>query len=338
MNLSLSQIEEITLGAVRVGKDENGMRFYRFTAQQEELYKVRNDDFYNKTFSTTGIKFLFSTNSQKLFLNANVIASSSSRTYFAFDVFVNGKKIDTLDNFSNVTLPKEYPTLRVPFGEFSKTFDLGSGDKEVCVYFPWSVIAAIKEFAVDDGAYVLPRKPSKKLLCFGDSITHGYDALYPCNKYITKLAESLDAEEFNKAIGGEIFFPSLASAKENFEPDYITVAYGTNDWGRCTKEVFTYNCKEFLKNLSNSYPNAKIFVITPIWRKDLAENKAFGDFKDTAEIIKTQAAAHKNVSVIYGFDFVPKDQNFFADFRLHPNDDGFDCYFKNLSKQIKEIL
>lgn len=148
----------------------------------------------------------------------------------------------------------------------------------------------------------------------------------------------LDAEEYNKAIGGEIYFPELAKAKEDFEPDYITVAYGSNDWSKCSREALTHNCKDFLCNLSNNYPNAKIFVITPIWRKDMNESRLFGDFKSVEEIIQKQAAAFSNISVIQGFEFVPQNEDLFADLRLHPNDKGFEYYFKNLSKHIKNIL
>ncbi len=337
MNLTLSQIREITIGAVRVEKTENDIHFYRFTKEQEELYKNRSDDFYNKTFATSGIQIRFSTNSQTLFLRTE-ISGKSSRTYFSFDVFVDGKKLDTLDNFSNVGIPQDYTTVKFPHGEFFKKFNLGAGNKEVCIYFPWSVKATVKELILDEGSFIKPCKPSKKMLCFGDSITHGYDALYPSNKYITRLANMLDAAEHNKAIGGEIFFPELAAAKDDFEPDYITVAYGTNDWSRCTKEELSRNCSAFFDHLNKNYPHSQIFAITPIWRKDMDESRVFGKFNIVAEVIKNQAAAYDNILVIHGFEFVPQNENLFADLRLHPNDDGFGYYFENLSEHIKEIL
>ncbi|MBQ6848095.1 MAG: SGNH/GDSL hydrolase family protein [Clostridia bacterium] len=337
MNLNLSQIRDITIGAVRIEKIDNGIHFYRFTKQQEELYKNRRDDFYKKTFATSGIQIRFFTNSQTLFLRTE-ITCGSSRTYFAFDVFVNGVKIDTLDNFSDINMPQNYTTLKLPHGEFSKKFNLGEGDKEVCIYFPWSVSAVVKELAIDDDSFIKPNKPSKKMLCFGDSITQGYDALYPCNKYISKLADMLNTEEHNKAIGGEIFFPELAATREEFVPDYITVAYGTNDWNRCKEEEFTRNCKDFFNNLNNSYPNSKIFVITPIWRKEMNEIRQFGEFKNIEKIIENQAEEFENISVVQGFEFVPQNENLFADLRLHPNDNGFEYYFENLSKHIKDIL
>jgi lysophospholipase L1-like esterase len=337
MKLNLSQIRDITTGAVRIEEIDNNIHFYRFTKQQEDLYENRNAAFYQRTFATSGIQLRFRTDSQTIFLSVDT-AIGSGRRYFSFEVFVNGEKIGNLNNFSEEERSADYTKPIFPLGNFSKKFCLGTGEKEVRVYFPWSVKATLKELIIDDGSFIKPVKPSKKMLCFGDSITQGYDTLYPFNKYITRLANMLDAEEHNKAIAGETFFPDLAASKDDFEPDYITVAYGTNDWNKCTKEAFTNNCKEFLCNLSNNYPNTNIFVITPIWRKDMNESRPFGDFKSVGQIIQEQAAEFGNILVIQGFEFIPQDENLFADLRLHPNDNGAEYYFGNLSKRIKDIL
>lgn len=337
MKLSLSQIKAVTMGAVRIEEIDNDIHFYRFTKRQEEVYREkRNDSFYIKTFATSGVQMRFSTDSESLFLNVDV-AKGSTRSYFSVEVFVNGERIDSIKNFSEEMLEGNYTKWDFPLGNFAKRFDLGAGVKEVRVYFPWSVSATLKELSVDDGAFIDPIKPSKKMLCFGDSISHGYDVLYPSNKYLTKLADVLDAEEHNKAIGGEIYFPALAKTREDFEPDYVIVEYGSNDWNRCTQDEMTSNCKEFLYSVSGSYPNAQIFVTTPIWRKDMHEDRAFGDFMRVGEIIKEEATGLKNVSVIQGFEFVPQDEALFADLRLHPNDKGYEYFLGNLLKGINDI-
>ena len=213
MKLNLSQVRDITTGAVRIEEIDNEFHFYRFTKCQEKLYLDRSNDkkndFYAKTFSLSGVQMRFRTNSQTLFLNVDTV-KGSSRRYFSFEVFVNGKRIDTLKNFSETELSENYTNLEFSLGNFSKTFCLGEDEKEVCIYFPWSVKAILKEICIDDGSFIKPVLPRKKILCFGDSITQGYDVLYPSNKYATKLANILDAEEYNKAIGGEVFFPELA--------------------------------------------------------------------------------------------------------------------------------
>lgn len=340
MKLDLSQIKDITLGAARIEEIEGGIHFYRFTKEQEELYRNRHlynkhsHDPYTKTFSTSGVQMRFRTDSQSLFLNVDV-EKGSTRRYFSVEVFINGERLDAIKNFSEEELVGDFTKWKFPLGNFSKKFDLGEGEKEVRVYFPWSVKTILKEFVLDDGSFITPIKPKKQLLCFGDSISHGYDVLYPSNKYLTKLADILDAEEHNKAIGGEVYFPELAKTKENFEPDYIIVEYGSNDWSKCTGEELTQNCRGFLCNVSNTYPNAKIFATTPIWRKDMHEEKPFGDFMGVEEVIREQAVGLENISVIRGFEFVPQDESLFADLRLHPSDKGYEYFLENLLKGMK---
>ncbi len=337
MKLDLEQIKEITTGAVVIENEDSMVSLKRFTSEQEELYRVTNQDFYKKTFSTAGIKFSFKTNSKNLFLKLKT-AVSSSRRYFSVDVFVNGKMIGCIDNFSDMDLPQDYTKVEFPLGEFSKAFQLGDGEKKVCVHLPWSVKTLIEEVSVDDDAYVEGVKPQKKLLAYGDSMTHGYDALRPSNRYIAKLADLLCAEEINKAIGGERFFPDLAKVKDDFVPDYITVAYGTNDWNCIDEETFKYNCKAFYTSLAKNYPDSRIFAITPIWRKEMTEYRVFGDFKKVELDIINAVADIDNITVISGFDFVPKEEKYFADLRLHPNDEGFEHYIENLYGKIKEEL
>ena len=333
MRLDLAQIKDITLGAVRVEEGDNGICFHRFTEAQEKKYYDRWSEYYLRSLAPSGIRLRFRTDSETLFLKADV-SNTTSRSYFAFDVLVNGEKLDSMDNFSNEDLPLDYSNHPCRLGVHSKLFALGPGKKEVCIYFPWSVQVSLMALELDDGAFLEPVKPGKKLLCYGDSITQGYDALYPSNKYISKLADFLDAEENNKAVAGDIFFPDLLSEKENLDLDYITVAYGTNDWSSNTKEAFVANCREFFFRLNRNYPDAKIFVITPIWRKDHEEHQDFGKFEEVERVITNTVADYENMTVFSGFDFINHDEKLYGDLRLHPNDAGFAQYFQSLSQKI----
>lgn len=327
MKLTAEQIRECSKGAVRIEEDGGYIKFNRFTKEQEDLYK--NNRLYIRTFATAGIKLLFKTDSENIRMKV-FTAPSTNRSFFAFDFFVNKKYIGALSNFSEreITYNNLYDDF--PLGEFEKTFKIGKGLKEVSIYFPWSVCAFVTELEVDDGAVIIPVKTEKRLLCFGDSITHGYDALRPSARYISKLADFLGAEEINKAVGGEVFFPELANTKEDFIPDYITVAYGTNDWNGRGREDFKQSCKLFLEDLSRNYLQSKIFVITPIWRKDLNEYRECGAFNGIENYIKKKCEPMKNTTVISGFNLIPHDESLFSDYRLHPNDAGFEYYFKNL--------
>lgn len=334
MQLDLRQIQEIVTGAVRTEQTNGAVRFYRFTEEQETLYKNTKQLFYNRSFSTAGVKLLFQTDSIHISFKVNV-EEANAREYFSFDITVNGQPVGYIDNFSDGELPQPYVAASFPLGVFSKSFYLGEGVKTVCVHFPWSVRVAVEEITLDDGASIKAIKPTKKLLAFGDSITHGFDALRPSCRYIAKIAEKLGAAEYNKAMGGEMFFPPLAELEEAFQPDYITIAYGTNDWNGTREETFNQNCEAFYRTVREKYPQAKIFAITPIWRRDLHEEREFGPFENVERNIRRIAGKLKNITVLSGFDCVPTEERFYADYRLHPNDEGFTHYAENLYAKMK---
>lgn len=337
MKLDFQTIKSITCGAVRMTQGEDGIRFYRFTQQQHELYAQKIEGLFQKSQATAGIKLCFKTDSEQLYFKA-LFENAFSRTYFSVDVFADDTLVGCLDNFSDQTLPKDYSTINFPVGEYSKTFDLGKGEKTVTVHLPWNKKVVIQELSLDDGCYVLPVKPEKKLLAFGDSITQGFDAQRPSRRYIARLAQALNAEEFNKAVGAEHYYPALAATKESFIPDYITVAYGTNDWSSSTPEVFKPNVRNFFSNLQNTYPGVKTFVISPVWRSDWLMTTAVGAFSDIEKEIRLVTENMENVTVISGSDLVPHDTDFYGDARLHPNNDGFDHYFSNLWDKVKDLI
>lgn len=337
MRLDFETIKAITCGAISVLEDADSIHFQRFTEEQFELYRNKATGLYEKSQASAGIKLSFKTDSERLFIKTRV-ENACCRSYFSFDVYVNECLIDTLDNFAGQELPQNYSEISFPVGEFSKIFDLGAGVKTVTVHLPWNKKTALLELSLDDGAWIEPAKPRKKLLAFGDSITQGFDSLRPSMRYISRLAKALDAEEFNKAIGAERYFPELAGTKESFVPDYITVAYGTNDWRSSGKEEFEIACKGFYAALERNYPGVTTFVITPIWRHNLDIETAFDSFSQIEQTIRKTVAGMKNVVVISGINLVPHDVSFFGDDGLHPNAEGFDHYFRNLYEIIKEYI
>ena len=337
MKLDLEQIKNITMGAVRIEENDGRISFYRFTKAEEEFYRERKSDFYNKTFATAGVKLCFVTDSKTLTMSVGV-KGASSRKYFAFDMCVNGQFYDSINNYEKVSYPEDYAKFDGfdPGTEFEKLINLPTGEKKITIYFPWSFAGSIKELILDDGSSVIPVKADKTVLMYGDSITHGYDAMHPMNSYSTRLADRLGYAQYNKAIGGEIYVPGLAQYKQTFTPDLITVAYGSNDWYHCDADTFDNNCAEFFEHLVKNYPETKIYVIAPIWRKDANEERSFGKFASIAEHINECVKKYMQITIMDGYDLVPHDEKYFADLRLHPNDKGFEYYFEKLLSMLRE--
>lgn len=335
MILNFEQIKEITIGAESVERDGEGIKFYRFTKSERELYSKR--PFYEKTFSTAGVGMEFETDGDGLRFQAEV-KPSTSRSFFSVDVFANEKFVGGYQNFTQEQMQGNYVEKAFALGEISFETALGRGDKRVKIFFPWSVCMELKKIEIPNATYLKPVKKSRKMLAYGDSITHGYDAAYPSAAYVTRIAKEFDCELYNKAIGGEVFFPALAKAKGESSPDYILVAYGTNDFAVSEFADFTRRCREFFKNLTVNYPNSLIFAITPIWRADCLEERSLGEFSLVEKTVKAVCSEYENVKVISGFLFLPQDTELYSDLRLHPNDKGFEYYFKNLTREMKKYI
>lgn len=338
VKLSFEQIKKITIGAVKINEQDGRITFDRFTEAQKAVYQVREPQkYYHRCFTSAGMRFVFRTDSKTLSLKINVLMGSA-RKYFSFDVFADGKNIGYLDNFSDSQVPECYPSAEFKhlLGEFSKSFCMGDGVKHVCVYLPWSVNWELLEMTLDDGAFIEPDVPKKVMLAFGDSITQGFDALRPSARYGSQIADLLNLQEVNKAIGGDTFRPELAEIPDAFVPALIIVAYGTNDWSKSDRKTFTEDCPAFFRALRKNYPQTRIYAITPIWRKDSLRETEVGKFEAVEEDIRKLIEGIDNITLISGKDLVPHDECYYADRRLHPNDEGFKHYAKNLYAKIIE--
>lgn len=325
MLLNFEQIRSITTGAVSLEQEENGIRFYRFNREQRTLYQPRVRFLEEKMLSTAGIQFSFRTDSSTLYLRTTVSRGSAS-DHFSFDLFVNGQYMDSLENFSDSEL-----------GTYEKTFSLGDGEKTVCLYFPWSVAVVVEALSLEDGASLTPMIPTKKLLIYGDSITHGNTVRYTCNHYIPRLARAMDVQVRNKAIAGTTSFPELVRTESPYEPDYVLVAYGSNDWDRHEEAFFVEKYREMLQLIGENYPKAQVIAISPIWRGDQeTRQRRMGPLSAIEKNILAIAKDLPNVTVIPGIDLVPHDLQYFADAGLHPNDAGYEFYFRNLWNKIKD--
>ncbi|MBO5868046.1 MAG: SGNH/GDSL hydrolase family protein [Oscillospiraceae bacterium] len=333
MVLDFQTICAITSGAVRIAEQADGVHFYRFTPEQEAFY-VTSSEHNKKVLATAGVRLSFRTDSPTMDLK--IYVQHVSRQFFALDVYVNNTFLDDIRNFEELDLMRKYTLQEFPVGNYEKQFCLGEGEKEVTIYLPWNAETVIQEISLADGASITPLKRDKKLLCFGDSITMGHDALHAPRRYTAQLADYIGYAEHNKGIGGEQFPPALALLRDDFTPDIITVAYGTNDWRRRTMEEFRSCCRDFYHNLRNTYPDTPIYAISPIWRSICMRTYDCGPFREIPNIFQEVANDIPNMTVIDAFPFIPPYSDYYADLTLHPNGAGFDRYFEGLKPYFEE--
>jgi len=320
MNVLFSDLCETTHGAVRLEQTERGIRFWRMTEEQRQYYLDRGDEMHiRNSHHSAGVRLAFWTNSRSLTLSAELWPDLSG-VGGCFDVCEDGVLIAHLGGED-----KEIKGLGV---------ELSEGEHLVEIYFPWSKGVTLQELCLDDGATFVPHHRKYRLLSFGDSITHGALATHPSLTYTERLASLLDADLDNRGIGGDHFSAGLAGLEPVENPDIVTVAYGTNDWshwGAC----FDEECPRMIKILATLYPDAEIFVISPIWRGDWDRKGSMEHrLPDLYQTICEYASPYPNVKVINAWNFVPHLPDFFGDGHLHPNDLGFGLYAECLYREI----
>ena len=325
MKLSFEQLKSIARGVDRVEKVADGVQFFRMTEAQKAYYlQYNNRENANKTDSTSGVKLAFYTDSENLKFSVK-LTDGSSRLYAYFDVCENGAII------AHGGSDKE--------NEAEMEVKLLSGESLVEIYFPWSKGVIMTSFELDDGATLTPYARPKTLVAYGDSITHGYDATYPSLSYINRLGNLLDADVHNRGIGGSTFSPELVKRDNIQNPDFVTIAYGTNDWSMCKMEKFEADCRAFFKVIHERYPNAHVIAIAPIWRGDSERETAMArPISDVYKLFCEYTKDYDHFTVVDGWNLIPHLPAFFHDQILHPNDQGFSLYAENLYKAIKDKI
>ena len=321
VKLSNDTLREISVGSVKIVEEDGLLLFLKYTDSQTAAFGPYRK--ISPCTCTTGIKFDFYTNSKNLAL---AVATEGK-----YEIWVDGllRHYIVAGEGGNLAVGERFEA------ELSDTLGRKKGEYRVTVYFPSHSVGVIKYLELDEGATVRRSEKKKKLLMLGDSITHGYDAIFPSLSYANTLARELDFDMTNQAIGGEMFRLRILPEESSLSPDYITVAYGTNDWswsGKTLEECVEKE-KAFFTKLKGLYPDAKIFYISPLYRGDNHRITTLGDFRGAVKAF-SDVAREYGAEVIDGVKLIPHSPLMFEDKYLHPNDLGFTQYANALLKEL----
>lgn len=307
-----------------IKRTEEGIIPLRFTEKQLTAYEgvpVRK----LRSLCPSGICFELMTDADSIKINYTV--KGHARDWDYFDLWVNDEMVDCIGARPIQGVQKEV-CFTIP----------ASADplKKVTLYLPHVAELVITDIELPGNAAAEPTEAfSKNLLCLGDSITQGMDALHPSGTYPALLSRWFGMNLLNQGVGGYVFNADSLDLNLPYQPDMITVAYGTNDWGSCASpEEFRENCSKFLADLTAQFADVRIFVITPFWRKDLNETRNSGSFFDICNTIVELCGSYPAITVIDGMKAIPHMSEYFGDQKLHPTDAGFQHIAAFIAKSI----
>lgn len=317
MNIQNEQLLQYLSGYVRYEENDGYLSLYRLTEKQAENFEKR--DLSPRQNASSGIFLEFITDGDEISFDYK-IAPGARRPSYAMDILVNGMNTHHIIE-------------EIDFKESNFTAKLEDGKKRVTIIFPNLAQMSIKNVHVNGSVEKYTRK--LRFLALGDSITQGFRSKHPSLNYVNILAQKLDAYVLNQGVGSDVFLVENidAQVKKFFNPDFITVAYGTNDW---TLDMNVYaNAKAFFIKLKEVYGNTPIFAIVPIHRNNIEGVLHNGLTLEEARKEIEKAADETGVIKIDSRNFVPYHEDFYSDKILHPNDLGFAYYGHNLYETLK---
>ncbi|CAG7638888.1 SGNH/GDSL hydrolase family protein [Paenibacillus allorhizosphaerae] len=327
MSGNLLLLKSLFTGCLDVAETEEGVAPIRFTERQLRVY-APNDAQSLRSRCLAGCRLEMRTDSD--YIRFDYIQKGRARKYIYFDIWVDGRWA--------ADIGEDNPER--PEGAFSFEISGNQGVvKHICIDLPHSAEIVFHSFELSPNAVCEPVDQAHGgLLCLGDSITQGMDAKHPSSTYAALLARALDMPLLNQGVGGYIFNADSLDENLPYKPQIVTVAYGTNDWGRYeTMAQFRDKCAAYIDAVSRQYAYARIYVMTPIWRSIRNERKLLGTFDELVQTIKEICAEYPAIHVIDGESLVAHSGRLFAD-GTHPTDEGFVHMALNLYKQIRNTL
>jgi len=320
MKLTFDQIKSVTVGAITVRDEADGIHFDKCTDRQVAAWDALHPDLGIRARTTSGVRLDFHTDSRSL----RFLAPAGGK----FEVLVDGLLRHACPGDRDVSAVVEV-ALCDELGEFG-------GSHRVTLAFPSHTIGTLDWVELDDGASVEPHTFARKMLFIGDSITQGWQSFYDTASYAWRVSNFFNADSVIQGIGGAYYHPSTFDVID-YDPDIVLVAYGTNDFSRnFTMEQFRANMAGILDPLAEAYRGKQIFILSPIWRGQ-HEDKKMGSFADCRRAVAEEAERRGFVH-IDGLKLVPAMPEMMGDGWLHPNDLGFSYFAENLIRELRRHL
>lgn len=184
--------------------------------------------------------------------------------------------------------------------------------------------------------------PSKTLLAYGSSITHGSNAIDASHAWVAQVAHNLQLDVRNLGMAGSCALEPamaeyLAREGEKGNWDVATLELGINVLSWPDEKIIS-RVENMVRQVAGRNEEKPVFVISPFYHcgEYFNKNDNTGNWR---RIIKdvTARLGYKNVTYINGLDVLNGMQYISAD-EVHPNIYGVQRIADVLTEKIQEVL
>ncbi len=313
MRLTNNELKKIYFGALRFEETEDGfLQGFQYTKNQQDYFKNVSDFWFERCTASTAKTLEFVTEAETFSFEYRIIWKGSEDSVelwvdcVATDIrYVKDMKDEGILHF---TLPK--------------------GKKSVTVYLPADATIQIRNFEIDASYKITTKK--EKVLWLGDSITQGFGPLRSGHTYVSVANRLLNYDIINQGIGGYVYDPNILMKMDDYKPDKIIVAMGTNQFGTESMEEIEI----YYERLRELYGKIPVLSVLPLWRGDVEGGEP--TLISFCAELKKICEKYDNIIVVDGFQMVPHLEEYYLD-KLHPNCLGAEMYGRNLVLEIEKV-
>lgn len=254
-------------------KDEQvQVSFTRHSKSVLDLPKKQSNFNSDKAQTNTGIAINFATASNTVALTFNVLPTINRGSDIAvYQITAQGEQL-----IKTVKASPKKPSFDVVFQT-----NAPNQISEYKVLLPSLANLSLVSLKVDKDseltAVTTPRKD--KYIVMGDSVSHGVgqgSASYLTYPY--QVAQALDVELFNLAVGGaQISVPTAKMLKDFDDIKLISLLIGYNDWNAPNADLATFKTKysNVIDTTMSLHPEANLYCITPLFtRRNTAKHSS----------------------------------------------------------------
>lgn len=313
MKLTNIELQKYFHGALNFKETGDGyLQSFHYTDEQIEYFRNALDFWYERSLGTNSKTIEFDTEATNVSFEYKFAWKGS---FDSIELWVDG-------------LPAEIKYVKDLPDEGRISFTMKKGMKSVAIYLTADATTYVRSFEVD--APITPHDKRCRILWLGDSISQGYGPLRSAQTFVSVVNRIWNCEILNQSIGGYIYDKKSLLKIDGFKPDRIVIALGTNQFGDETMAPV----EEYYTRLMELYGNdIPVLVISPIWRGDIPEG--IPKLEDYCSQIIRIASGYRNVSVINGFELMPRISEYYLD-NLHPNQLGCELYGRNLTEAVRK--
>ena len=293
----------------------------RFSAERMDDYVTYNESAKIKApyyECTPGVRMDFYSDAETVSFHYTVTAG-----------FFDGKSeyaVDTFNIYENGEYKSSQKVVKGVAGDVVYKRKSAEAESRITIVFPGYHGVSLSMFQLGNTRPV--EDYDHKILVLGDSISQGLFAEKPSDNYVHQVCTALNADYLNLSVGGEIFRSAALDDDIPFQPTYILVALGTNDYyAGITAGNVRLNAEGYLNRLKEIYPNVPITVISP-----------FGNFSADYNAAIEAAATTHNCHYVDGTTLISRSANSWNADLVHPSTAGFNEITAALTPILQQQL